>query len=155
MPRYITAFLVSPLLFLACSDPASPTVTRLSTDAVEYTITKTPLGYGGNVTLSFTNANGFAVGIPRDCSGNWRASLERRQPTDGVWVYATYLADLTKCAADDLVVPAGATGQRVVALRFFPAPPLAGEYRVVMDVRVSGLPDPFTSNTFTLLPGGP
>jgi hypothetical protein len=154
MPRCITAFLLTPLLLLACSNPFGPTVTRLYTDSPEYTLTKTSFGYGGNVTLSFSNANDFAVSIPEYCSGAWAASLELRRPSDGVWVYAKWLGDGTKCGSLR-TVPAGATIRRVVALGF-PDPSFAGDYRVVMDTKTyGGAPELFTSNTFTLLPSAP
>jgi hypothetical protein len=151
MPRCTTAFLFMPLLLLACGDPDSPTVTRLSTDAPDYTLTKTSFGYRGSVTLSFTNANSFPVTISYCLE--WPASLERRRPTDGVWVYAAWLGGGAKCL-QQTVVPAGGTRSKD-ALLTFPDSSFAGEYRVVMDVGVGGVPEPFTSNTFTLSTGAP
>lgn len=151
MPRSMTGFLVSLLLLPACGDPDSPTVTRLSTDAPEYTLTATPSGYVGRVTLSFSNANNFPVTIP-GCGGLWQAWLERRPPTDGVWVYAASLGPYAKCL-EETVVPAGATRSKVVALTF-PESSFAGEYRVVLVVWTTPdgwPPEQFTSNTFTLL----
>ena len=155
MPRCITAFFLTPLLLLACSDPDSPTVTNLSTDAPEYTLTTTSSGYLGSVTLSFTNANSFPVTIP-GCGGLWPASLERRRPTDGVWVYAAWLGPYTKCL-EETVVPTGATRRKVVALTF-PESSFAGEYRVVLEVWTTPdgwPPEQFTSNTFTLMASAP
>ena len=100
MPRSITAFLASLLLLPACGDPDAPTVTSLSTDAPQYTLTPTSSVYRGNVTLSFTNANSFPVTIP-GCSGLWSASLERKRATDGVWEYAAWLGPFTKCTRGD------------------------------------------------------
>ena len=149
MPRCITAFLLTPLLLLACSDPASPTVTRLLTDAPEYTLTKTSFGYRGSVTLSFTNANSFPVTI--SYCWEWPTSLERRQPTNGVWVHAAWLGGYAKCLMET-VVPAGSTRSKIVVLAF-PDSSFASEYRVVMDEGVGGVAEPLTSNKFTLSTG--
>lgn len=152
MPRCITAFLLTPLLLLACGDPDSPTVTRLSTDAPQYTLTTTSSGYEGRLALAFTNANSFPVIIP-GCLGLWVAWLEKRRPTDGVWVHAASLGPYAKCL-EETVVPAGTTRRKVVALTF-PESSFAGEYRVILEVWTAGATEQFPSNTFTLSTGAP
>jgi hypothetical protein len=131
MPRSIAAFLLAPLLLLACGDPDSPSVTRLSTDAPEYTLARTSSVYQGNVTLSFTNANTFAVTIP-GCGGLWPVSLERRRPIDGGWEFAAWLGPYTKCL-EETTVRTDATVNKVVMLTF-PDASFAGEYRVGLGV---------------------
>jgi hypothetical protein len=163
MTRCIPAFLLTPLLLLACGDLFSPKVTRVWTDAHEYTLTTTSYGYEGRLALSFTNANSFPVTIP-GCGSDWGGALERRRPTDGVWVYALGFGSHAKCAGGS-VVPPGATRRQVV--RFgcsvgfcpyysqFPESPIAGEYRVVLGVASDLPPEQVTSNTFTLLTSSP
>jgi hypothetical protein len=154
MTRYIPAFLVMPLLLLACSDSASQTVTRLSTDAPAYTLTRTSSGYEGRVTLSFTNGNRVAVTIGSCSVPEWRGWLERRRPTDGVWEAAAAFGDNLKCGGG-VDVPAGATVRRVVKLGFGESP-IAGEYRVVVEVHEGLSPSQqVTSNAFTLVTSAP
>jgi hypothetical protein len=161
MPRCITAFLLTPLLLLACGDPDSPKVTRVWTDAPGYTLTTTSYGYEGRLGLSFTNANSFPVAI-HTCSEEWSGVLERRRPTDGVWIYAMSFGDHLKCAGG-IGVPAGATLRKVVvfgcySLRFcssqFPDS-IAGEYRVVLGMTSALPPEQITSNTFVLVTSSP
>ena len=148
MPRSMTAFLASLLLLPACALFNGDT--RLSTDKPAYTLTPTSSGYGGSVTLSFTNGNmSDAVGLP-GCGG-WSAWLERRRPSDGAWEHVAWLGSSLKCAGTQ-VVRAGETVSQVVSVAF-PDASFAGEYRVVLDVTDLGeKQDKIPSNTFTLLP---
>ncbi len=150
MPRFMTAFVVALPLLVACN-LFSPKDTHLWADAPHYTLTPTSSGYGGQATLSFSNANSFAVIIP-GC-GAWGAWLERRRATDGVWEHAAWLGSYLKCGGETNVGP-GATVHEVVPLALSD-PSLAGAYRVTMDVRINGGLEPFTSNTFTLLTRAP
>jgi hypothetical protein len=161
MRRSIIAFL-APLLLLACGDPDSPTVTRLSTNAAKYTLTTTAYGYEARIALSYSNANTFEVPI-HSCTGGWSGWLERRRPTDGVWVYAVFFGDVMKCGGE-IVVPAGATVRQVIDVRGCsstsncPDPSqflLAGEYRALLGVTRDLPPEQITSNTFMLSTSSP
>jgi hypothetical protein len=81
-----------------------------------------------------------------------------RRPTDGVWVYAMRLGDILKCGGG-FGVPAGATLRKVVRLAIFnsqfPGSPIAGEYRIVLQVHQALPPEQVTSNTFTLVTSSP
>lgn len=173
MPRCMTVFVLSLPLLLACGDPDSPTITRVWTDAPEYTLTTTSFGYKGHLALFFSNANSFPVTIG-SCSQElvWRGYVEMRRPTDGVWVYAMHLGDILKCGGG-MPVRAGATVDQGVEIRFgdcgsincsyysqLPVSPIAGEYRVVLEVwnsftEIDLPPEQVTSNTFTLLTSSP
>jgi hypothetical protein len=164
MARLIPAFLLTPLLVLACDDLGSPKVTRVWTDAAEYMLTTTSAGYTGHIVLSFSNANSYPVTI-YTCSELWRGWLERQRPTDGVWVAALGFGDRLKCGGG-ISIPAGATRRNVIEVADcsfmsncpfdskFAVSPIAGEYRIVMEVDAPP-PSQIRSNTFTLLTSSP
>ena len=126
-------------------------------------LTTTSAGYAGRITLSFSNANNVPVTI-YTCSPMWRGWLERQRPTDGVWVFALGFGDFLKCGGG-ISIPAGATRRNIVefadcsfmsncsSYSKFAVSPIAGEYRIVLEVDAS--PGQITSNTFTLLTSSP
>lgn len=169
MRPYSGVFVLPFLPLLACGDVATPELPAFQTNAREYTLTVTSVGYKADIGFVYTNPNNSPTYIV-NCNGS--TSLRLDKLLDGVWVRA-WRPVLPACLSPPIIVAGRAQYQgvvRVVDCSFrtncapkFTVSNIPGQYRIVWGQVLSSYDDrksPFgeplpleqqTSNTFTIL----
>lgn len=173
MRPYAAGFVLPCLSLLACGDPVSPQLAAFQTNAPEYTLTATSIGYEGDVGFVFTNPNDSPAYIV-NCNGATSVRLEKL--VEGTWL-AAWAPIIPLCLSPPIVVAGGAQYQgvvRVVDCSFrvtcapkFTVSDIPGQYRLVWNQILTSFDDrkhPFgeplpleqrTSNTFMISTGAP
>lgn len=155
----------------ACNDPSGPLSPAFATDAPEYTLRATTIGYEGEIPYLFTNPTAASVFIV-NCSGGTSLRLEQRQ--GDTWVVA-WAPVVLACLSPPIVVAGNSQYRGTVRIsdcsfrtncgpKFLTAT-IPGQYRLVWDDFLTSFDSskyPFgkalplrqrTSNTFTLRTG--